>query len=41
MVGTRGPRLRFGIPNACVRQQLFAYLHGKGAELVRLEEIPG
>ena len=27
MVGERGARLRFGIPNDCVRQQLFSYLH--------------
>ena len=28
MVGVRGKRLRFGIPNESVRQQLFSYLHG-------------
>ena len=44
MVGTRGPRLRFGIPNACVRQQLFAYLHGhymsiKGVRGDRLDDL--
>ena len=44
MVGTRGPRLRFGIPNACVRQQLFAYLHGyymdiKGVRSDRLDDL--
>ena len=44
MVGTRGPRRRFGIPNACVRQQLFTYLHGyymsiKGVRGDRIDDL--